>query len=517
MKIKKILPVIVLLAALPGWAVQAAPEALAPAAVTPAEPSLAATGTSERISVSFRDADIQSVLQVLALKGNVNIVAGPNVIGEVTVQLQDVPWKNAFETVLRVLGYTYEKEDNIYYVMTPEEQATRRAVGERSEVYKLQYANINEVTIALQQALPNVRVQPVARANQVIITGAPSILENATRIIERIDQRQLQVYIDTKIISTALSKEENLGINWRTMFEVTGAARPTTFPFAEDPSSRRFGKFLQRFDYLPQGQTAQESTTTTTSGGGQSTASQTEFPKGHSFPFVDPNQFQFGTLDFSAFRVAFNFIERRTNTKIVSNPRIVVQNHQHALIQVGDTISIPNFERNAETGIFEINGFEDRETGILLNVTPHITEKNEVLLTVRPEIITPTPREQTQFNVQEDIILPEFSTVTAETTVLVNNGDTLVIGGLILDDERDEHNKVPYLHRIPVLGRLFRSMAPEKTRVEYIFFVTVTLADHAYNEKMLNDWQKKQQEYEEFRQATEAEYAGKSKDKEKKS
>ncbi len=469
--------------------------------VTPAVPG--AAPAADLMTLSFQEADIQSVFRVLAMKGNVNIVAGPEVIGTVTIQLENVPWENAFETIVRVQGYAYEKEGNIYYVMTPDQFRERRASGTRTEVVALQYAEITQITTALQALLLDVRIQPVAGMNSILITATPSNLEAAQQLIASVDQRQPQVYIDTKIVSTALTKNEQMGINWNVLAGLSGSKLPVTFPFAEDPSSARFGKFLQRFDQLPVGQTAAESTVSTTSGGGQNTATSTDFGKAHSFPFVQPDEFEFGTIDFTEFRAVFSMIESRANTKVISNPRIVVLNHQTAQIQVGEQIGIPTLERNAETGAFEVTGFEDRNTGIVLNVTPHITDENEVLLFVRPEV---TSFKGFQQITGTNLTSPQFDTIVADTRVMIQNKDTLVIGGLIDEQESDTRNVVPYLHKIPFFGKIFKNVNPSRNRTEYIFFVTVTLADDVHNRQQREAWQKKQEDYEKFRQGEEQEF-----------
>ncbi|MCB9799401.1 MAG: secretin and TonB N-terminal domain-containing protein [Candidatus Omnitrophica bacterium] len=458
------------------------------------------------ITVDFSNADIQSVLKVLALKGDVNIVASPDVQGKVNIQLKDVPWASALETIVETYGFRYEKKDNIYQVFTAQAMEERQEEVFNSEVFTLKYAELDQVAKALKNALsPAAVVEPVAGSNQIIVTDTADSLEVAKNIVARIDYRMPQVHIETKIVRTTLSKGENLGIDWNPTFQVTGSKRPTTFPFSENADNRPFDRFLRSVDGLPQGQTNSQTTATQTSAS-TTTTSSTDFPNTYGFPFVDPEEFTFGTIDFSQFSAVFNMLKNRRSTKIISNPRIVVMNHQSAQIQVGEEVGIPTLERNESTGSFEVTGFEQRNTGIVLQVTPHIVEKKEVLLRVRPEV-----SQFLGFEAITDTNLtsPRFETIMAETTVLINSGDTLVIGGLISEEEADNRNRVPVVSRIPVVGWLFKSKNPTKSRTETIFFITVTLADDVYNQKALEEWKKSQKDFADYQKESEEDFNGK--------
>ena len=111
--------------------------------------------------------------------------------------------------------------------------------------------------------------------------------------------------------------------------------------------------------------------------------------------------------------------------------------------------------------------------------------------------------------------MPRVTTITADTKVLVNSKDTLVIGGLIEDQEGDSRNQVPYLARVPLFGWLFKHINPTSSRVEHIFFVTITVVDEVYNRAALQEWQKKEKEYEQSRKYTEEEFIRKRQEKKK--
>ena len=197
-------------------------------------PPAAIPDARDMISVEFNEADIQSVLKILALKGNVNIVASPEVEGTVTMQLKDVPWLSAFETIVKTYGFSYEKKGNIYQILTPDALKARQ--DESSvlvrEVFKLDYASIDQVTAALKKTLSKTAsVESIAGTNQLVITDQVSNMEAIKNLISHIDTKMPQVHIETKIVRTTLTQGEQMGINWNPQVQVSGAKRPLTFPF----------------------------------------------------------------------------------------------------------------------------------------------------------------------------------------------------------------------------------------------------------------------------------------------
>ena len=462
----------------PVMAEVSAPASTETAAVT--EPSSetagaeAGGGTSApgNVSLDFKDADILNVLRVLSLKSGVNIVAGPEVQGTVTIRLQDVPWEKALEVVLRTYGYIHEREGNIIRVTTKENLATEELI---TETFVLNYTTAVEVEAAIKDILSERgRIKSVSRANTVIVTDIPTNLYKIGQVIKNLDQSTPQVYIDAKIVRTQLDQNENLGINWNIAGMLTGAERPVTFPFTAPGGDTQKNilnnQILKQFYPGP-------AVTNTQAGGDVSS-----FPvAGGTGTTANPSasQFVFGTLDFRSFTAALGLLRGRTNTKIISNPRIVVLNNQTAKVQVGDQIPIPSFERNETTGSFVISGFTYRDTGVVLNVTPHINQTNEIMIDLKPEVSS--KGSDVSFGTNQ-FQAPSFSTTSAQTQVMIRNGDTIAIGGLLRDNEKVQESAVPGLSKIPLIGRLFRNTTRESStdtnsKVETIFFITVSIVD----------------------------------------
>ncbi len=467
---------------------------------------------SDRITVDFTNADIRDVLQIMALKGKVNIVASPEVAGTVTIHLADVPWENALDTIVRTYGLTYEQEGNIVHVFSATSpEGTPKPEEIRSEVITLRYASLKQVTGALQKAFPLARVESVRNSNQILISDTPSNLKKAQKMVKFIDKRQPQVYIEAKIIRTELTRNESMGVDWTVIARAAGSKRPTTFPFAWDAAKRGPDSKLKQARLFPVGQTQTLDTTTSTATGATGTSQTNEFKNDFAFPYVKAEEFIFGTLDFSQLSAVLTLLNERRNTKTISNPRIVTANNKKASIKVGGEIGIPTFELSEQTGTFQVTGFDMRDFGITLDVVPHITEKGEILMHVIPAISSFDGFETIS---DTGLSSPKFSSIDAKTNVLVQSGDTLMIGGLITNNSGDERNKVPALNRIPFFGWAFKSFhrSPQgNNKSETIFFITVHIVDDVFSKKAANDWKRSEKDFEEFQKFSEEKYFPKSK------
>ncbi|MCX5685911.1 MAG: type II and III secretion system protein, partial [Candidatus Omnitrophica bacterium] len=223
------------------------------------------------------------------------------------------------------------------------------------------------------------------------------------------------------------------------------------------------------------------SSVSSTSTGISSSTTNASFPADEhgiqAFPFANTDQFAFGTLDFTEFKAVLEFIKKRSNTDIISNPRIATLNNTEALINVGETLNLPKYERNSSTGKMEITGYEAKELGIMLKVTPHINDKGEIVVDLYPQI-SDLLRYDT-LDKASGIVAPVWSSRQAKTQIMIKDGDTIFIGGLIKENDIDVKNKLPFLGDmfgdIPYVGLLFTKKEKVKKKTELIFFITVNL------------------------------------------
>ncbi|MBI4394774.1 MAG: secretin and TonB N-terminal domain-containing protein, partial [Candidatus Omnitrophica bacterium] len=305
---------------------------------TPEAATVQVTTTAPgNVSIDFKDADIGNVLRILSLKSQVNIVAGPEVKGTVTIRLEDVPWEKALDVVLRTYGYVYEREGNIVRVTTKENLSTEELA---TETFILNYTTAVEAETAIKDILSERgRIKSVPRTNMLVVTDIPTNLYKIREVIRKLDKSTPQAHIDSKIVKTQLQKGENLGITWTPGVTVVGAERPTTLPFPAERRSEDHGFFEAVFGkFFPQTATAVSTNAFDTSAFPRPAVAVTNQGGG--------NLFTLGTLDFSSFSAVLQLLRTRAYTKVISNPRITVLNNQVASVKVTKDVPYPTYERN---------------------------------------------------------------------------------------------------------------------------------------------------------------------------
>jgi len=448
-------------------------EAVEPAAVV--EPG--------NVTVNFKAADIKTVLAYISEVADVDIVPAPEVKGVVDLKLTNKPWKVALDIIVRNYGFAYEREGDIIRVVTIDRLKQEELT---SQVFNLNYSKSKDVVESLKTIVSD-RGKAIydERTNTILVTDIPTNIYKIGQVVERLDKRTEQVLIEARVIETILDDSEKLGIDWNVKVSVTGAKRPTTFPFDYYTSDNNvLSKFLPLVQTGQKIQTYDAQNNMVTTDPGKYPAGKDGSGSGsQAFPYVDytqtqfANAFTFGTLDFSQFQAVLEMIKSRANTDIVSNPRIATLNNTEALINVGQTLNLPRYERNGSTGKMEITGYDPKDLGIILKVTPHINDNAEIVIDLAPEI-SDLLRYDT-LDAASGIVAPVFSTRIAKTKIMIRNGDTIFIGGLIKENTVDVRKKLPFvgdlLGDVPYVGLLFTKKEIVKQKSELIFFITVNL------------------------------------------
>ena len=391
------------------------------------------------VSLDFRDADIKNVFKILSFKSGVNIVASPEVSGMVTIQLTDVPWGQALDVILQSYGYASEKRGNIILVTTVENLKKRREVAlvlaEQEPVvtksFPLSFGKASEV-IASVEKMKSDRgsVNFDERTNTVIVTDIESKTVLMEEVIAKLDTTTPQVLIEAKIVETTLNDKENLGIDWTVKTTTAGAKRPITYPFQ--------GRASTSTKYTPD-----------------------------AFPAAEDDEFKFGTLDFAQFQAVLELLKTRTDTNILSNPRIVTLDNREATIEVGTQHPIPKYGANSETGTLQVIDLQWINIGINFKVTPHVNNERFVTLDVTPEV-----SELAGAVSFENINVPLIGTEATHTSVIVETGSTLVIAGLLTDRTTKIRKKIPFLGSIPLLGYAFQKSEDSSVKRDLLIFIT---------------------------------------------
>ena len=395
------------------------------------------------VSLDFRDADISNVLKILSYKSGVNIVVGPEVTGLVTIQLNDVPWKQALEVVLETYGYAYEQKGNIITVTTVENLKQRREnaiiLAEQepleTKTFVLNFGRASEIIASIEKMRSERgSINYDERTNTLIITDIAKRIDLMEGVVKKLDRTTPQVLIEAKIVETSFDNEENLGIDWMSKITIAGSERPITFPFTNTSES----KYAR-----------------------------------DSFPGVDDTlgsanaEFTYGTLNFTQVQAVFEMLKQKTDTNILSNPRIVTMDNQAAQIMVGTQYPIPQYTYNEEQARLQVSGWEYKDIGIIFDVTPHVNNAGFVTVDVQPKITAIIGTV-----VVENTSLPQLSNESTKTRVMIKSGETLVIAGLVKDQLTDTKKKLPLLGDVPVLGLIFQKSEKTNTKTDLMIFIT---------------------------------------------
>lgn len=434
--------------------------ATAAAAEPPAEPKPVNAAdvlrrTDALVTLDVRGAKLDEVLGLLAKQFDLSIIAARNVDAVVTARFKNVTLEEALNSLVTINGFAYRAKGSVVEVYQPRAGEGTPAVEQpRLETYPLKYANAEKVKTLLKQFLSKDfgRIESDAPGNALIVYDLPNALETVAKIIEKLDVPEPQVTISADIVEASLNVGEKLGIDWQTRVALTGASRPITFPFSADKSGSR---------WVPGNNTDGE-----------------EFSTTQSFPFPKYEDFKFGTLDASGLKVVLELLKSDTQTNLVANPEITTLNNREAKINIGNSIPVPIYTTNLETGVSAVTGFEQVDTGTILVVTPQVNDGGSITLHVKPEI-----SEILGFKGQFEE-RPLVASRKAETTVRLRSGDTLVIGGLVSEKTTAIVRKVPILGDVPLLGALFRYHSVDKQKSSLYIFITPRIQnDEGYRDR----------------------------------
>ncbi len=412
------------------------------------------------ITIDFDDADIRDVIRVLAEMSGVNIIYANDLRGIVSIHLDRVPFDEVFNTVLTTQGLVAQQiGNNILRVLTPEALSTDRARSVTTyKTFTLNYGKASEVSTHLSavKISPTGRFTVDERNNAIVVTDTPEGLAAAERLIVELDRKPQQVLIETKIIEINLDKSLELGIQWEYSSHMNQTAngrqiigiREVTEGTEAAKGSVGFG-----------GTNALGEDIVTSAAGPGRRGTGVNLPGAQSsaitFGFINNSDLLTATLD---------ALEKENQTKTLTNPKIVTTNNQAAKIQIGQKVpflqtTVAGTGTATQTTVFA-------DVGFIIDVTPTISVDNRIRLKVKPE--ASSVRGITSAG-------PTIDTTTAETEVMLADGETIVIGGLVSESMIEEASKVPLLGDLPVLGVFFRNTLNQKIRKELLVFITARI------------------------------------------
>lgn len=417
----------------------------------------------EKLSLNFQNIDVRAVLQVIADFTDFNIITSDTVGGSLTLRLKDVPWDQALDIILQAKGLDMRKNGNVIWIAPRDELAakeklqleSRQQITDlepiRTETFQLNYHKAKTVFDFLKnkdQTALSKRGSVIVdeRTNKLFVTDVPSRLEDVRRLISEIDLPARQVMIEARIVEAEDNFTKNVGARL--------GYNSTYNQIFNDGARVLFGGGLSATGY----QTGQISTPIpnffTNSLGSNLPASPITGRQAGQFSFVLFNNAatRFLNLEVSA-------LEADGKGKIISSPRVVTADQVEALIEQG--VEIP-YQQATSSGATSISF---RKANLALKVKPQITPDGRVNLTVDVNKDSPNTQIATGAGVAID-------TKHVKTEVLVENGGTVVIGGIYTQDERNIVTRVPVLGDLPYVGFLFKHNEKRDNKTELLVFIT---------------------------------------------
>ena len=426
--------------------------------------------TGEKISLSFQSVDVRAVLQIIADVADVNMVVSDSVTGNMALRLEEVPWDQALDIIMNAKGLGMRRENNVISVAPLAEiaareqaelaarQATRNLAPLRSEIIQINYARAADIAnilragraengngnaatgetggrdVSFLSARGQVTVDD--RTNSLLINETREKIDDIRRLVARLDIPVRQVLIESRIVVANREFSRNLGVQQGQIDTVDNRPQITE-PGVEDNAA---------FETSTGGNYLVDS--------GYAVDLPASNPAGMISTAIVGDTFNLN--------LALSAMESENRGEIISAPRVITANAKEAKIEQG--VEIPYLEA-ASSGAATV---EFKEAVLGLTVTPQITPDERVIMDLH---VTQDSQGDT-ISVQGGGSVPSINTRSLTTQVLVDNGETVVLGGIYEQEKRDVSNRIPILGELPVLGVLFRGSERQRDKRELLLFVT---------------------------------------------
>lgn len=395
--------------------------------------------TGDRISLSFQNVDVRALLQIIADVADVNMVVSDKVQGTMALRLEDVPWDQALDIILDAQGLGMQREGNVITVAPLADIAARREAQQeaqkateqlaplRSEIIQINYARASNFASLLKSgdvSLLSERGQVAVdeRTNTLLISETASKLQEIRRLIDRLDIPVRQVLIESRIVVANREFSRDIGVSAE----------------AQDQAVI----------------------------GGGAVGGDKDVDSGFTVNLPVANAA--GSISTSIIGSSFNLdlalsaLETEQRGEIVSSPRVITANGKEARIDQG--VEIPYLEA-ASSGAATV---QFKEAVLSLTVTPQITPDDRVVM----DLLVTQDTQGQSVNVQGGGQVPSINTRSLATQVLIDDGETVVLGGIYEQEDRDTYNQVPVLGDVPLLGALFRTTGKQRDKRELLLFIT---------------------------------------------
>ncbi|QTL94672.1 Type IV pilus biogenesis and competence protein PilQ precursor [Aeromonas jandaei] len=424
------------------------------------------------ISLNFQDIPVRTVLQLIADFNNLNLVTTDSVSGNITLRLDGVPWEQALDIILKVRGLDKRLDNNILLVAPADEIATREKqqlesrnqVADLAPLYteylQINYAKASEVAALLSSQSTKLlssrgAVSVDERTNVLVVKDTAEVISNIKRMLDILDIPVKQVVIEARMVTIDDGFDEALGVRWGvTKNDGHGNSTSGSIEGNDGSGNGNLISGTKNIDTTMTRPTADDRLNV-------------------NLPVTNAA----GTLAFQVARLAdgtlldleLSALEKESKAEIIASPRVTTANQKPALIEQGTEIPYVESSSSGATSV------TFKKAVLSLKVTPQITPDNRVILDLT---VTQDTKGETVPTATGDAVSINAQSIT--TQVLVNNGETLVLGGIYQQTIKSDVTKVPLLGDIPGLGALFRKTTSENKKRELLIFVTPKIVTDAF-------------------------------------
>jgi type IV pilus assembly protein PilQ len=428
--------------------------------------------SGEKLSLNFQNIEVRSLLQVIADFTNFNIVTSDSVTGAVTLRLKDVPWDQALDIILQAKGLGMRRTGNVLWIAPKDEIAAKEKLELeanaaiqsleplRTQSFQLNYTKAAEIAVQLtgtgSSRILSARGSAIAepRTNQLFVTDVPSRLEQVQALITKLDIAVRQVLIEARIVEASDTFGKSLGVRLGAVDLRTNNPLGGTFGYSTANNQR--GSVSATYDAVSAqtGQVKRDDTTFNTLN-----TSFVNLPSSGAGGFA-PSSFAISLFNSAANRflnLELSALEADGKGKLVSSPRVVTADKTKALIEQGTEFPYQQATSSGATSV------SFRRATLKLEVTPQITPEGNIILDL--DINKDSRGETTAAGIA-------INTKHIKTQVLVENGGTVVIGGIFELTETETEARVPLLGDIPIAGNLFKNRSRSSNKQEMLVFIT---------------------------------------------
>jgi type IV pilus assembly protein PilQ len=395
------------------------------------------------VSINFRNTPIEDVIRSLADQSDVDIIKSPKVTGNVTATLTDVPLEEALQNILAAHGFGYLASSNMIRIVPLEEMSE---ISERlvSRIYRINYANVKDVEESLKKYIsPRGSLSCNVGTSNIVVTDSESKVKAIDTFIDEVDRITPQIEVEARIYDITSKDRLDLGVEWQMGRNTT---YPTSGAIGGNPTAGRQWPYTTGTFSAATGKT--ESTT---------------------------GSLRFGWLNAGIdLDVILRAQQENLEAKLLANPRILVLDNEKANIKI--ISEIPYQELTETSGGGSIGTIAFREVGVELEVTPHLTRERMIRLLLVPKFSVQTGTVDVGTETKS-FPQPVVDRREAQTTLLIEDRQTVVLGGLRKKDVSKQVNKIPLLGDLPVAGAAFRYEGESTTTSELVVFVTPTLIE----------------------------------------